>query len=133
MDKTLFKGQFHLKEIEVIIPLPKIIYTLERIKLENMKSRYIVLLGVLSGMVSFFLFMSLDFYFFLEGPARLWFTPINMFILPVIVALLVTNIVTHKLSFTEKIYSNVISGLTAYIGSMIILSIIESIALSLRP
>jgi len=77
--------------------------------------------------------MSLDFYFFLDGLARIWFNPINMFILPVVVALAVTNVVTHKLSFSEKIYSNVISGLTAYIGSMLILSIIESIALSLRP
>jgi len=98
-----------------------------------MKSRYIILLGLLSGMVSFFLFMSLDFYFFLDGLARIWFTPINMFILPVVVALVVTNVVAHKLSFSEKIYSNVISGLTAYVGSMLILSIIESIALSLRP
>jgi len=77
--------------------------------------------------------MSLDFYFFLDGLARLWFNPINMFILPIVVALVITNIVAHKLSFSEKIYSNVISGLTAYIGSMLILSIIESVALSLRP
>lgn len=98
-----------------------------------MKTRYVVLLGILSGLVSFFLFMSLDFYFFLEGPARLWFTPVNMFILPIIVALVVTNLVSHKLSFNEKIFTNVISGVTAYIGSMFVISILESIALYLRP
>ena len=98
-----------------------------------MKLRYVVLLGILSGLTSFFLFMSLDFYFFLEGVTRLWFTPLNIFILPIIVAIVITNIVTYKLSFSEKIYSNLISGLTAYIGSMIIISVIENIAFSLRP
>ena len=98
-----------------------------------MKLRYVVLLGLLSGLASFFLFMSLDFYFFLDGIPRLWFTPINVIVLPIVVALIIVNIVAHRFSLSERIYSNVISGLTAYIGSMIVLSVIESIALSLRP
>jgi len=98
-----------------------------------MKFRYVILLGLLSGLISFFLFMSLDFYFFLNGIPRLWFTPINVIVLPIVVSLIIVNIVAHKFSLSERIYSNVISGLTAYVGSMIVLSVIESIALSLRP
>ncbi|BFH72338.1 hypothetical protein SJAV_02820 [Sulfurisphaera javensis] len=98
-----------------------------------MKKRYVILLGLLSGLASIFLFTSLDFYFFLDGPARLWFTPINIFVMPIIVALVIVNIVSHKFSFSEKIYSNLISGITAYIGSLILISIIENLVLYLRP
>ncbi|MBB5253579.1 TetR family transcriptional regulator [Sulfurisphaera ohwakuensis] len=98
-----------------------------------MKTKYVILLGLLSGLTSIFLFMSLDFYFFLNGPIRMWFTPFNVFILPIIVALLIVNILSHKFSFNEKIYSNLISGITAYIGSLLVMSIINSIILAIRP
>ena len=88
-----------------------------------MKKFYVAMLGILSGLVSTFLFTFLDFYAFLQGPSW-WFNPINEYVLPVIVGLLVVNIVANKFTTTIRLYLNLISGIISYVGSYIIMSTI---------
>ncbi|BCU68962.1 hypothetical protein [Stygiolobus caldivivus] len=88
-----------------------------------MRTRYAVILGILSGLVSFFLFTFLDFYAFMSGPSW-WFNPVDEYILPIIVGLVIANLVSNKFNMMLRIYLNLISGVVSYVGSYAIVSIL---------
>jgi hypothetical protein len=91
-----------------------------------MKAWYVVILGILSGLVSFFLFTFLDFYAFLQGPSW-WFNPVDEYVLPIVVGVVVANLVSGKFNTISRIYLNLISGVVSYVGSYVIILTLISI------
>ncbi|MDT7876317.1 MAG: hypothetical protein RQ872_06340 [Sulfolobaceae archaeon] len=78
-----------------------------------------MILGSLSGTLSFFLFLTLDLLFFLYGPGW-WFNLVDLLILPVLISLLTSVILGNKFSFKGKIYVILSSFLVSGIGAVII-------------
>ena len=78
-----------------------------------------MILGSLSGTISFFLFLTLDLLFFLYGPGW-WFNLVDLFVLPVLISLFTSIILGNKFSSKGKIYITLSSFLVSGIGAMII-------------